>query len=472
MAGPFPDFAPPTPIASPLSLAQAGDQYKRMQALTPLDIGTAQLNYDKARQLAPIDVQKAQTELGESQLRLDTANKLAPYTIKAAGQKSDTETQDYQNGLLAEAARAAQAADPNDPKAQADIWDQKMQEAADKGVKNAKQYIGNYTSKLAENVADTYGPRTQAGQRRGADGTNKPAAGFDTDQYSRAIATAPAPAVQKSLETYNKIISAFGRAQTPEQLRDEITELKTAGVQIPPSLAGLDFNRTDKFSYATNHAAVDKFLNEQVIPRRDILAARAADLEAAQSGLPAPQPKPLYEPKYVLSGTQQGTGKGVYVEQTSGEEKVGGSSLGPKPSAQTSLFMYKQQAWLTTHPGDAQGALDYAQGKRTLSPQEVQKYAITQASRELYDTTLSDPGFQPEGGPEAWINKKAAEIAAQITQAGPPGAAAPGPARAPMSQADMTASINAARTALQKHPDQRATILNRLKAAGIPINGL
>ena len=73
--GLFPELQPMTPIASPLSLAQAGDTYQKMQALTPLEIGTAQLNYDKARQMAPIDVQQAQTTLDQSRLNLDTANK-------------------------------------------------------------------------------------------------------------------------------------------------------------------------------------------------------------------------------------------------------------------------------------------------------------------------------------------------------------------------------------------------------------
>ena len=134
--------------------------------------------------MAPIDVQQAQTTLDQSRLNLDTANKLAPYRITAAGQQSDADTRAYQGGLLADAARAAQAADQADA---ADVWDQKMQDAADKGVPNAKQYIGNYRQQLAESVVDTYG-----GQGGGArQGAGKDGAGGaptqDDEAFTRAI---------------------------------------------------------------------------------------------------------------------------------------------------------------------------------------------------------------------------------------------------------------------------------------------
>ena len=112
-------------------------------------------------------------------------------------------------------------------------------------------------------------------------------------------------------------------------------------------------------------------------------------------------------------------------------------------------------------------------GRRLFPPQQKFQWASTEAARQLYDLTLSDPSFQPEGGPQAWINNRTNELQQEINDAGgQPGGGAPAPKPPAMSPADITASLANAKAALAKHPDQRATIINRLKAAGVPITGL
>lgn len=56
----------------------------------------------------------------------------------------------------------------------------------------------------------------------------------------------------------------------------------------------------------------------------------------------------------------------------------GGKSGGP-----ASVFKQKQEGWLSVHPGDQQGALDYAGGRKEMSPQDEQKAAANIAKAEF-----------------------------------------------------------------------------------------
>jgi hypothetical protein len=95
-----------------------------------------------------------------------------------------------------------------------------------------------------------------------------------------------------------------------------------------------------------------------------------------------------------------------------------------------SVFQQKQQAWLATHPNDAQGALDYASGRKALSEGEVTKAALTMAQREANaNITLRFDQTKYQ----AFVQERATEIAAQLRSGlgAQPGGAEPVPARQP-----------------------------------------
>jgi hypothetical protein len=94
-----------------------------------------------------------------------------------------------------------------------------------------------------------------------------------------------------------------------------------------------------------------------------------------------------------------------------------------------SVFALKQSAWLQAHPGDIQGALDYAgslKGKQ-MSGEQIQMAATTAAARELADMALA--GNPPPDG-QAFLTSRTQQIAEDIASKGntPSGepAAAPG----------------------------------------------
>jgi hypothetical protein len=102
-------------------------------------------------------------------------------------------------------------------------------------------------------------------------------------------------------------------------------------------------------------------------------------------------------------------------------------------------FQVKQAAWLAAHPGDTQGALDYAGGHRAMTEADITKSALTLAHSEANaNLTLK---FDQKKYQE-FVQQRATEIATQLRQvqqaaAAPPapGPAAPAGAPAPASAA-------------------------------------
>src|SRR5262249_42014113 len=86
------------------------------------------------------------------------------------------------------------------------------------------------------------------------------------------------------------------------------------------------------------------------------------------TGAPTPTAADVHNFEEV-SGTKDGV-PGVWTfDRRTGQrefhpnETVSGRGAGGRES----VFQLKQQAWLASHPGDAQGALDYASGRRAMS---------------------------------------------------------------------------------------------------------
>ena len=86
-----------------------------------------------------------------------------------------------------------------------------------------------------------------------------------------------------------------------------------------------------------------------------------------------------------------------------------------------SVFQQKQAAWLGVHPGDNQGALEYASGRRTISDVEVQKWAIQAANKDRQ-------GFRNQNWTPDQFNARVQQYVQQFKGGGGGGAGAPAPA--------------------------------------------
>jgi len=189
-------------------------------------------------------------------------------------------------------------------------------------------------------------------------------------------------------------------------------------------------------------------------------------------GAPAVSPPPMYEPNYQYVGTEQGTGKPVYHDIHTAQDVTGATPIGPKPSTAMSTFLLKQQAYLQSHPDDQNGALEFANGKRNMSPAQMQESALNQANKELADATLAGAVI-PD--PDAWVRQKTAANYALISGAGAPQVSNPKAVTAPaarMSAGERQQSLANAKAFIKAHPELRDKVIARVQEAGLPTQGL
>lgn len=161
-----------------------------------------------------------------------------------------------------------------------------------------------------------------------------------------------------------------------------------------------------------------------------------ADIYTPPPGAPTPQEDQQRDQWRHVGNKPDGTP--IYLNQATGEEQEGGMGpMTPRSGAgaggRSSVFQQKQTAWLEVHPGDSQGALDYASGRREMSTAEKVKSANSQAAREINNNMQLKFGNQ--AAREHAINKRATEIYGQLqtglgTPAAPAAPAAPGAAPA------------------------------------------
>lgn len=109
-----------------------------------------------------------------------------------------------------------------------------------------------------------------------------------------------------------------------------------------------------------------------------------------------------------------------------------GTAAGGIGSGKTSVFQQKQGAYLAVHPGDAQGALDYASGKKNLTEPEIAKASIALARQEANaDATMR---YDSKKLAEH-LRTRPAQIAAMIRSGFAPAATAPSATPAPVRTA-------------------------------------
>jgi hypothetical protein len=356
--------------------------YQYNQQMNPLALAAKAQELKQAQALDPLLVTRQQQENTQS------------------GQKSDLGAIEVNNQTLAQVAKAAQTADPEDAP---NIWDEGMKAAAAKGVTQASQYIGHYRPDLAERVGDAYG--APQGADKAAAATQ--AGAMTPDVIDRAVSKLSPQDIAKSLGNMNRAIIGFNRIKDEASWNAEMVALKDAGMDPAQFLPNLDWN-------PLNYAAASRLI-QKLAPMRDGLE-RATVRQTA--GVPASAIPPAYEPQSQYIGIDQATGRPVYHDIHGQQpDTMGNTPIGPKPSAAMSTFMLKQNAWLQAHPGDSQGALEFANGKRSMDPAQMQAVALSEANKELGDITLAGTTI---ADPEAWVRTKAQQNYQLLTSAAAP----------------------------------------------------
>lgn len=392
-------------------------------------------------------------EVENQQQQLEQQNALAPLQMQEAQQKSQLSTEAYTNMMMANVASRASAFEGSDPAQASQIWDQGMKDLVAKGITSASQYIGRYTAPMAQRVAGAYG---------GQGNKNASAApSFDQDAAYKQIQSMPQQQRTKVLQNQNAAIDGFNNVRDQESWNEEVGKLSAMGVNVgalfPPNV-----------DWRLNYAKGYKII-QQMMPVRDMMADAVMS-----SGIGAPAAEPLpargTTPSYSYVGTAPGTDLPVVVDRHTGQMVLSNQPIAAKPSAAVNNFQQKRDAWLQVHPGDNDGALQYAQGKRNPNPTQVMEMAQTQANRQLANLTLAGATFKD---PEAWLRNQTSKNYQILSgNAALPAAPATAPNAPPkLSASDVQQSIANARAAIKAGKD-RTVILQRLKAAGINTAGL
>lgn len=401
--------------------------------------------------------QQQQTQSQLAPLEVERAQALTPLEIQAAKDKQRMEEMQTSNAVLAQVAKDAQAADPEDAPS---IWDQGMKKAAANGITTAGQYVGHYRPDLAERVTDIYGGA--GGQGRGGAG-GESAAGITTDVQAvdRAVASMPPAQLGISLKRADFLINSFNNVKDRQSWDNEIQLLKDNGIDVSHILPNTEWN-------PLNYAAASRAI-KNLTPYRDAMAKRSAILS---TGAVPPAPAPQGTSSFI--GTDPQTQRPVYHNPVTGQDTIGQNPVGPKPSSAISTFQYKLATARNSGMTD-EDAMQFANGKKTLPAERLRAIALEQANKELGDITLSGTMIP---NPEDWVRRKAAENYAILSAPSPGASSRPAPAAASaptsgrkLSQPEIQQSLSNAREAL-KRGWPRAEVIQRLQAAGVPTQGL
>jgi hypothetical protein len=352
-------------------------------AFNPIANQSALAQFQQEQTLMPAATAAKQAEYTEQ-------SALAPIRVQAARRENALQNTEFGERAIGAVAKRAQAVDPDQA---AQVWDQGMQALADQGVPAASQYVGRYDPKNAERVADVYGATKPQG----------PPPGFDQEGTERAIAQIPAPQRAKSLENINMVLSGWGRVKDEASWDDEVNAMRNAGIPVDQYLqpgASWQMNYHRAFPAIQRLQATQPLLEAQVTQD--------------QGGVPTAAPKPLYEPQSTYVGTTP-EGKPIYHDIHTGQDVVGNENIIPKASAGLTTFRGKYQAALDLGmPADK--ALEFANGKRSLDPQQIEQWSLSEANK-AWDA-LNYAGTPPRGPRDAWVQKTAQENMRAVQAAG------------------------------------------------------
>lgn len=394
---------------------------------------------------ADVPLKAAQTQLtsanaGEATARTQLANVQLPAQTVASQMA-------LQNLYHQQIATAASEIDPNDPDA-AQKWKDSFQKLADDGNPDALQHAKTpWNPAYQQRVIQTWSSPTPAAATAAmsADplaaygaGASSPAgrgtaAAADAGGLGAGLPDAVDPAqLQHMIDGLSpaQLTAVTGTISKYQAAMQRV--ISSSNPQAQWNQEALALGHPDQVGQSWQMGVSS--MEHQLRPIQQVLQGRQTLSEA---GLPAPAQErnlkevggalydvdPFGKPgtalspvtpvgQQILVGTDD-QGRGIYHNSVTGAETVGTTKLNAKPGTTgsgSSVYALKQQAWLDVHPGDTQGALDYAAGRgKTMSAPEMVQSANAQATREyqaIYGSGITPP---PPEGPAVWIQNKAQE---------------------------------------------------------------
>lgn len=428
---------------------QSGTGYGAVNIQTPTEVMDAG---DREK------INRAQSQLASATLPDEVKisgnkAKMSDLALVDATSASQVKNTGNQQALIANAASLATTPDE---------WDQAMQDLADKGVPAARQFIGRYSEQLKGRITNAYSASSPSSALAAMQSDNTTGAGGAQSGLADVAGGAGA-GVQSGVD-FTAFDQKFAHA-TPEQLQTAYQHLEKmrnalqAVAQSPNPAAEWDKHAAELgHPEQVGHYSPQTLqqITQDVVPLDNYLRGRmtrdaagvtppqapakvdnvGGALYAVDTTDPANPTAKAITPqgKGTLVGTDPETGVGIYYDPVTGKETRGTQKLAAKPGAGAggrggnSVFAMKQAAWLQAHPGDVQGALDYAgslKGKN-LSAEQIQLAATTAAARELGNLSLAGT---PPPDPQAYLTSRVQEIAQDIGSRGPtatsPSGAAP-----------------------------------------------
>lgn len=163
-----------------------------------------------------------------------------------------------------------------------------------------------------------------------------------------------------------------------KQVSNMATYLKLGATELAKAAAkeaGLAVPDT----FWTNHDAQRKLIDQlEIEQKRASIASSRASAGASQALAESRRVPEIdeYDTEQGVVRVERGSGKSSYVLGPDGNpiKKQAAASAGRDP-----LFETKRQAWLRTNPGDEQGALEFASGRRQATVAELLRIAQSAA---------------------------------------------------------------------------------------------
>ena len=427
---------------------------------TPTQVASqlAQLNQQQAE--AQYDQQAVPLKIGQlkSQLQqMDLSNTKSALDLQVQQAMQKNRITSAQQEMMA---NEFSTFDPDAPDPSG-RWDEMIDQLVENGAPQAAQYKGRYSPQLAERWAKAYAAQSPSAAlaavnnggnapEGGGAGVNGNFAGVtngaEATQFDKLFAGQTPQQMQGALQNASAHMAAVRRIEQSSDplktLQDEALNLGYSQLQVA-SVQGSDVPNLLAKVKAT-YGPVENYLTARLgrtgagIPNPQIPAELkdvGGTLQAIDTTNPA---KPVATEiasgagKYQPYTDAQGNAWSYNAKTGQFEEAPNGPKGLMKPTGaggRTSVYEQKRQAYLALHPTDAQGALDYASGRKSMSQADIVKAADAQATRDYQAISLTGPPTDPATGkpvdPQTWINNRAREITGDLTAANNQSAAAP-----------------------------------------------
>lgn len=225
--------------------------------------GLSQLSLQKQQALQPLE--------------LAQQSELIPLATEAKKRESMLARTQAGNDMIAQAAKDAMAADPEDAPS---IWDKGMKAAADAGHTSASQFIGHYYPAKAQQISDAYGAPAGGEAGSGKSGNGQEPSGPDPKMLDMQISQLPPQQVAQSLGNMNRAISSFNNVKDKESWDAEIQTLRDNGIAVDKLLPNTEWN-------PLNYASAARLI-KNMTPIRDAMERATSRM---QSGLGVPIPR-------------------------------------------------------------------------------------------------------------------------------------------------------------------------------------